>query len=64
MTPVFADLRRWQAPWTELVRLRSGEWRQHLGNDERFAVSNVEPVLPIQRRPNAVQATVAIKTGD
>ena len=64
VTPIFADLRRWQAPWTELVRLRSGEWRQHLGNDERFAVSNVEPVLPIERRLNAVQATVLVKTDE
>ena len=64
VTPIFADIRRWQAPWTELVRLRSGEWRQHLGNDERFAVSTVEPVLPIERRPNAVQATVLVKTSE
>ena len=64
VTPIFADIQRWQAPWTELVRLRSGEWRQHLGNDERFAVSAVEPVLPIERRPNAVQATVLVKTSE
>ena len=63
VTPIFADIRRWQAPWTELVRIRSGEWRQHLSNDERFAVSTVEPVLPIARRPNAVQATVLVRTG-
>ena len=64
VTPIFADLRRWQAPWTELVRLRSGEWRQHLSNDERFAVSAVEPVLPIEQRPIAVQATVLVKTSE
>ena len=64
VTPIFADIRRWQAPWTELVRLRSGEWRQHLGNDERFAVSTVEPVLPIERRPHALQATVLVKTSE
>jgi mannosyltransferase len=62
VTPIFADIRRWQAPWTELVRIRSGEWRQHLSNDERFAISTVEPVLPIERRPNAVQATVLVKS--
>jgi hypothetical protein len=62
VTPIFSDIRRWQAPWTELVRIRSGEWRQHLSNDERFAISTVEPVLPIERRPNAVQATVLVKT--
>jgi mannosyltransferase len=62
VTPIFADIRRWQAPWTELVRLRSGEWRQHLSNDRRFAISTVQPVLPTERRPNAVQATVLVKT--
>jgi hypothetical protein len=64
VTPIFFDIRRWQAPWTELVRLRSGEWRQHLSNDSRFSVSATEPLLPIERRPNAVQATVYVKTGD
>jgi mannosyltransferase len=62
VTPIFFDVRRWQAPWTELVRLRSGEWRQYVSNDSRFAVSAVEPLLPIERRPNAVQATVLVKT--
>jgi hypothetical protein len=62
VTPIFFDIRRWQAPWTELVRLRSGEWRQHLSNDSRFSVSATEPLLPIERRPNAVQATVYVKT--
>ena len=62
VTPIFFDVRRWQAPWTELVRLRSGEWRQHLSNDRRFAISAVEPILPIERRPSAVQATVLVKT--
>jgi mannosyltransferase len=64
VTPIFFDIRRWQAPWTELVRLRSGEWRQHLGNDGRFAISAVEPILPMERRPNPVQATVFVKTSD
>jgi mannosyltransferase len=62
VTPIFFDIRRWQAPWTELVRLRSGEWRQYVSNDRRFSTSAVEPVLPIERRPNAVQATVYVKT--
>jgi mannosyltransferase len=64
VTPIFFDVRRWQAPWTELVRLRSGEWRQHLSNDSRFAVSATEPALPIERRPNAVQASVLVKTAE
>jgi hypothetical protein len=62
--PIFFDVRRWQAPWTRLVRLRSGEWTQYLGNDSRFGVAATEPALPIERRPNAVQATVFVKTRD
>ena len=62
--PIFFDVRRWQAPWTRLVRLRSGEWSQYLGNDSRFGVAAAEPEMPIERRPNAVQATVYVKTND
>jgi mannosyltransferase len=59
--PIFFDIRRWQAPWTELVRLRSEQWRQHLSNDSRFSVSAIEPPSPPEYRPNAVQATVLVK---
>jgi mannosyltransferase len=62
VTPIFFDIRRWQAPWTELVRLRSLAWGQHLSNDSRFSVSATEPALPTERRPNPVQATVLVKT--
>ena len=63
VSPIIFDLDRWQAPWTELVRVRSGEWQQYVSNDRRFATSAVEPVLPVkERRPNAVQATVYVKT--
>ncbi len=65
VSPIIFDLDRWQAPWTELVRVRSGEWQQYVSNDRRFATSAVEPVLPVkERRPNAVQATVYVKTSD
>jgi mannosyltransferase len=60
--PIIFDVRRWQAPWTKLVRLRADEWRQYLSNDGRFAVSAREPPKPIERRPNAVEATVLVKT--
>jgi mannosyltransferase len=62
VTPIVFDVRRWQAPWTELVRMRSDEWRQYVSNDGRFAVTAVEPMLPVERRPNAVQAMVLVKT--
>ena len=60
--PIIFDIRRWQAPWTELVRMRSAEWDQYISNDSRFSVAVQEPMLPVERRPNAVQATVLVKT--
>jgi hypothetical protein len=60
--PIIFDVRRWHAPWTALVRVRSDEWRQHISNDSRFSISAIEPALPIERRPIAVQATVLVKT--
>jgi len=60
--PIIFDIRRWEAPWTELVRLRSEEWRQYVSNDGRFTVSSIEPPSPPTPRPNPVQATVLVKT--
>jgi mannosyltransferase len=60
--PIISDIRRWRAPWTELVRIRSDEWRQYAGNDPRFSIAAHEPAMPTERRPNAVQATVFVKT--
>jgi hypothetical protein len=60
--PIIFDIRRWQAPWTELVRIRSDEWRQYAGNDPRFSIAAVEPEKPTERRPNGVQTTVFVKT--
>jgi mannosyltransferase len=62
--PIIFDVRRWQAPWTKLVRMRSAEWTQYLSNDNRFEVAAQEPELPTERRPNPVQATVLVKTRD
>jgi mannosyltransferase len=59
--PIIFDIRRWQAPWTELVRLRSEAWHQYVSNDRRFAVSAIEPPMPAETRPNAVQATVLVR---
>jgi mannosyltransferase len=60
--PIISDIRRWRAPWTELVRIRSDEWRQYAGNDARLSVAATAPQFPTERRPNAVQATVFMKT--
>ena len=50
MQPIIYDIRRWQAPWTELVRVRSEEWRQYMSNDNRFSVAATEPVMPTESR--------------
>ena len=60
--PVFFDLSRWRAPWTELVRLRSQEWEQYLSNDEHFHVTAVQPPAFMSPQPNPVRATVLVKT--
>jgi mannosyltransferase len=60
--PIIFDVRRWHAPWTRLVRVRADEWRQYVSNDSRFEVSALEPPQRIERRPNAVEATVLVKT--
>jgi mannosyltransferase len=60
--PILYDIRRWQAPWTKLVRLRSDEWRQYAGNDPRFSIAATAPVMPTERRVNGQRATVFVKT--
>jgi mannosyltransferase len=62
VAPIFHDLTRWRAPWTKAIRLRSLEWAQYLSNDPRFRVVAIDPGLPDQRGPNAVEATVYVKT--
>jgi hypothetical protein len=62
IAPSFHDLSRWQAPWTKSVRLHSLEWAQYLSNDLRFRVVTIDPPQPLQPGPNAVQATVYVKT--
>jgi mannosyltransferase len=60
--PILYDIRRWQAPWTELVRIRSDQWRQYAGNDARFSIAATVPELPTERRNNGQKATVFVKT--
>ena len=62
VTPIIFDVRRWEAPWTKLVRLRSEQWEQYISNDARFAVSAIEPPPPPEVRPIPVRATVRLKT--
>jgi len=58
--PIVNDISRWLAPWTELVRVRSTEWRQYVSNDPRLTATAVRPpdILPGN---NLLRATVLIK---
>jgi hypothetical protein len=60
--PTFSVLKRWQAPWTKLIRLRSMAWEQYLSNDPRLQVIAIQPQSLDPPRPNPVQATVYVKT--
>jgi mannosyltransferase len=58
--PVINDLSRWLAPWTELVRVRSTEWRQFVSNDPRFTATAVRP-SGFTTRSNQLRAMVLVK---
>jgi len=60
--PSVSDFERWSAPWTELVKRRSEEWAQFVSNDLRYRVSAVYPQPPYPRRPQALTATVLVKS--
>lgn len=59
--PIVYDRERWSAPWPELVRLRSIEWREHLEDDPRLAVTAVVPPTSYPARPNPLRATVLLR---
>ena len=61
VTPIFYDFDSWSAPWTELVRYRSIEWRQYARNDPRLALAATFPTTAYPRRPNPVRATVFVR---
>jgi mannosyltransferase len=61
VVPQIYALGRWSAPWTELVRLRSEEWLQHVSNDPRLGLTAVEPADPFPSSPNPVRAQVYLK---
>jgi hypothetical protein len=60
ITPDFAILGRWKAPWTEIVRARSLAWEDSMRRDPRFRVVTVEPPNPVAR-PNELRATVFVR---
>jgi hypothetical protein len=57
--PIINNLSRWQAPWTQLVRVRSTEWRQYLSNDPRLTAVAVRPA-ELQLGINVLRATVLL----
>jgi hypothetical protein len=59
--PIFWLLKRWQAPWTLLIRIRSQEWAQYLSNDPRLKIIAIEPQSFEPPATNPVQATVLVK---
>jgi mannosyltransferase len=59
--PVTDQIGRWLAPWTELVRVRSTEWRQHVSNDPRLKALAVRP-LDETGGISRLRATVLLKT--
>ena len=59
--PIAYDRRRWSAPWTELVRVRSVEWRHRADADPRLAITATYPPTSYPPRPNPVRATVWIR---
>jgi mannosyltransferase len=61
--PMVYSLARWSAPWTELVRVRSEEWRRALSQDKRVQVSAIYPPSAFPEHPNPLRATVMIKQG-
>jgi mannosyltransferase len=62
MEPVISKIDRWLAPWTELVRVRSSEWRQFISNDPRFVATAVRPVEDLPGN-HYMRATVLVKEG-
>lgn len=59
----FTDIqRRWRAPWTRLIRIRSAAWRERMHSDPRFRVVSQQPTIP-ERRAHEVGATVFVRQG-
>ena len=58
--PIVTNVGRWLAPWTQLVRVRSTEWRQYLSNDPRLTAVAVRPP-DLASGINVLRATVLLK---
>jgi hypothetical protein len=58
--PFTIDIGSWLAPWTELVRVRSTQWRQYLANDPRLTATAIRP-SQIPPGNKLLRATVLVK---
>jgi len=61
--PEIYSRRRWSAPWSSLVRVRTAEWRAWMVGDARFRVVAMRPETFDPPAPNPVRATVFLKAG-
>jgi hypothetical protein len=59
--PDFVRLGNWQAPWTEMVRLRSTAWEDAMRNDGRFRVVSLNPTSSYPLHPNPVRAALYVR---
>ncbi len=59
--PIVYDVEGWSAPWTELVRVRSVQWRDHVFEDDRLRITAIVPPTSYPARPNPLRATVVIR---
>jgi mannosyltransferase len=59
--PIVYERRRWDAPWTTLVRGRSAEWRAFADRTRRLRPLASYPVTAFPRRPNPVRATIYVR---
>jgi mannosyltransferase len=59
--PIVYERRRWDAPWTTLVRVRSAEWRAFADRTRRLRPLASYPVTAFPRRPNPVRATIYVR---
>ncbi len=59
--PITANLARWRAPWTALVRQRSNAWASFMRSDGRFRVVAQTPAVETAQLPNSVKVELWIR---
>ena len=59
--PTITSYRRWSAPWTSLIRVRSQEWAQALGTTRASRCVSIYPPFIDRRSGHPLNATVYVK---